>query len=85
MYRAKNSRLANHVVRFRRNRSQRRTPEHEFFLPQTYQVGEVGMPPGKLLHAQRALPQDPFPVEKRSERLQVQRFFRSYGACVLHG
>ena len=51
--------LARHVVRRRRHRTKRRTPQHELGLAEADQVGQVGVPARKLFDRERLCEVEP--------------------------
>src|SRR5713226_622352 len=48
MDRHKQAVLARHIVSGRRDRAERRTPQHEFASTEAHQISEVRVSPGKL-------------------------------------
>ena len=76
MHGAEQAILADHVMRFGRDRSQRRTPQHVFVRAiERQQIREIGMPARKLLDRNLPAPRKAFPFEVSGERGQIQLLF----------
>src|SRR6185503_8586483 len=79
--------FARHVVRCRRNRTNRRAPQHKLVVTVTKQISKVRMTTGKLFELDRGSLIELWKsiAEIVAQRFKIQLFARSEGNAVFVG